>query len=335
MVTCPYCAAPHETAEAGLAVCSACLNPILVKSEGAAPRAVAVAAQDIRKVATPGTIGGELIKALPKALDDLPILPEISQRILKSLRDPSVSMRDLADIIRQDQVIAVRILKLANSAMYGGLQEITELNAACARLGARNVANAVQAIANGNLYITGNESCREQMRQLWRHALATAQCAAEIANVIAEPRADELFVAGLIHDIGRVVLLDIVANQYRGVLGELRNSPELLEEVFTGYSALIGLHVVVKWNLPLLFRSTTYYLRQPEDAPENARRAIHVVALAEAVAEVSGYGLGMHITSLVGLPSARALGMTDIKLAMVRADLEDKIKALVDLTPSA
>ncbi|NUM52603.1 MAG: HDOD domain-containing protein [Candidatus Hydrogenedentes bacterium] len=336
MIACPFCSAPIDNPPpAGLGICPVCMNPYLSESHGAKAHAPN-GAQDVRDIAKPGSIGGEILAALPKSLEELPVLPEISQRVMKMLRDPNMSMSDLADIIRQDQVIAIRILQLANSAMYGGLQEIKDLNAACARLGTRTIANAVQAVANGNLYITGNEAFRDHMRQLWRHAVATAHCAYEIANVLAEPRADELFVAGLIHDIGRVVLLDIIVNQYRGVLADLRNSPELLEEVFAGFSPLVGLHVVIKWNLPPEFRMTTYFLRNAENVPDESERVLaNIVALAEAVAEASGYGLGMQISSMLSLPCARALGMTDMKLAMVRADLDDKLAALLEISGQA
>ena len=338
MMHCPYCnqesaAQPNE----GLAVCAVCMNPFVIMAQGHSVKATAPAgAQDIREIAKPGSIGGEILKALPKSLAELPVLPEISQRVMKKLRDPEMSMTDLAEIIRQDQAIAIKILQLANSAMYGGLQEIRDLNAACARLGSRTIANAVQAVANGNLYITGNQVFRDHMQQLWRHALASAHCSYEIANVLAEPRADELFVAGLIHDIGRAVLLDVVANQYRGVLADLRNSPDLLDEVFESYSPLVGLNVVIKWNLPPEFRMTTYFLRDAQNVHnEPARVLTNIVALGEAVAETSGYGLGMNVTSLLGMPAARALGMTDMKLAMVRADLDEKLSGLLEISSPA
>ena len=336
MISCPYCGAPVNTPPAaGLGTCTSCMNPHFVDPDGSKAHALN-GVPDIRSIAEEGSIGGEILKALPKSLDELPLLPEVSQRVMTMLRDPDMSMSGLADIIRQDQVIAIRILQLANSAMYGGLQEIRDLNAACARLGTRSIANAVQAIANGNLYITGNEVFREQMHQLWRHAIATAHCAYEIANVLAEPRSDELFVAGLIHDVGRVVLLDIVANQYRGVLADLRNSPELMGEVFDGYSPLVGLQVVIKWNLPSEFRMTTFLLRQPESIPTESTRVLaNIVALAEAVAEVSGYGLGKKIPSILSLPAARALGLTDMKLAIVRTDLDEKLAALLDISNQA
>lgn len=335
MISCPFCSqASSVQPSEGLTICVACMNPFLMAAQGNETKTSAPeGAQDVREITKPGSIGGEILKALPKAIEELPVLPEISQRIMKLLRDPEMSMTGLADLIRQDQVVAVRILKLANSAMYGGLQEIKDLNAACARLGTRSIANAVQAVANGNLYITGNEMFRDHMKQLWRHAVATAHCAAEIANVLAEPRSDEVFVAGLIHDIGRVVLLDILANQYRGVLADLRNTPELLDEVFSGYGPLVGLHVIIKWNLPPEFRMTTYFLRNPNGVPtEPARTLTNIVILAEAVAEVSGYGLGMQISSILSLPAARALGMTDMKLAMVRADLDEKLAALLEIS---
>ena len=81
---------------------------------------------------------------------------------------------------------------------------------------------------------------------------------------------------------------------------------------------------------------TTYFMREAENIPDESVRALaNVVALAEALAEVSGYGMGMSITSVLSLPAARALGMTDMKLATVRADLDDKLAALLEISSAA
>ncbi|MCC6488014.1 MAG: HDOD domain-containing protein [Candidatus Hydrogenedentes bacterium] len=252
---------------------------------------------------------------------------------MQLLRDPESTLKDIAETIRQDQAIAVKILQLANSALYGGLSTISNLDAACARLGTRTVANAVQAVANGNLYVTGHKEFRELMRSYWVHAVATAHCANQIATAIAEPRGDALFVAGLIHDIGAVVLLDIIASTRRGVLGELHGSPELVNEVLASYSHVVGLHVVHHWKLPPLFAVTTYFHHAPDLVmSEELRTATHVVCLANAVAEASGFGVDDGKVSLVTHQSAKYLGLSDIKLAVMRADLEDAIKPLLAIT---
>jgi HD-like signal output (HDOD) protein len=339
MSTCPFCATPVDDAlpageDLALAACLSCLNPLLLVRQGAGFDVQPLkGASDVRKLAAPGSLGGELLKLLPKAIEELPILPEISQRVMAMLRDPNMSMRELADLVGQDQVIAVKILQLANSAMYGGLQEITSLTAACARLGTRTIANAVHAVANGELFITGNAEFRDRMHNLWRHSVATAHCASEVGGLLAETNTDMLFVAGLVHEIGQLVVMDIVSDQYRGPLSELRTATDLLEEVLRGYSALAGLHVVQKWALPHEFRVTTYFHSEPNSVPiEGLKARTHIVSLAHAIASVSGYGVESAPVSLLNHPSTKTLGLTDLKLAIIRTELEDKLEPLLQIT---
>ena len=334
MSVCPYCKEPATLSASGetrclLAVCPACLNPCVVDGETAS---TVPGVSDIRTQSTEGSIGGAILRAAPKAIQELPILPEISTQIMALLRDSESTVKDIAQTISQDPAIAVKILQLANSALYGGLSAISSLDAACARLGTRTVANAVQAVANGKLYITGHKQFRELMRQYWVHAVATAHCSNHITNLIAEPRGDALFVAGLIHDVGAAVLLDIIASTRRGVLGELHDAPELVSEVLASYSHLVGLHVVHHWKLPPLFAMTTYFHRSPDLVPcDDLRTAAHVVCLAEAVAEASGFGAGGRAVSLVSHPSTKYLGLSDVKLAIMRADLEDAIRPILEI----
>lgn len=337
MTQCAFCSEslpdlPKPSSRPILSVCAKCMNPLVVKHDGAdwqvsAPRTF----QDIRYVAQDGSIGAEILKLLPEAIESLPILPEIAHRILGLARDPEGSIQDLIDLVNQDQVIALKVLRLANSVVYGGLAEISDMRSACARLGMRVIANTVQAVANGRIYRTRSVKYQELMENMWRHALASAQCANDIAVVIAEPCADMLFVAGLIHDVGKVILLDLIANHDSPTMKTLRDSPELFDEVIAGYHAIVGLHITQRWNLPPEFGVTTFCHDRLTSIPDESwLTTVHVIALSSALANVSGFGGEGSDVSLLSLPSTKFLGLSDVKLASLRIDLEDKVKALVE-----
>jgi len=318
--------------------CSACYNPVQVSWEGSSPIAKPLEkTPDVRLTAPEGSIGAAVLEVLPKAIEHLPVLPEVSQRVLKMVSDPEVSMTDMAGVIREDQTIAMSIMKLANSPVYGGLEEIKELNAACARLGMRNIANTVQMVANNNLYVTGDPRLKNFMRKLWRHSVASAHCASEIAQLVAEPRSEMLFLAGLIQNVGKVVLLDIITGQYSGAIGKLRVTPEVLREVIENFHPLLGMHVVQQWNMPPEFVAATYFQSKPGDCPrEDWLSMIHIVSLASLVATVEGYGLyEVEDKYLSANNSARYLAMNDVKLAALRVDLQDKLQALFDSVPQS
>ncbi len=339
MTRCPYCGGELGSELLGgggirLAPCGACMNPVVLKGDLDRQATPVAGWEDIRHIAQPDSITGAILAGMPKAIENLPVLPEFSQRILAMVRDANVTLADLAAIVSEDQTLAIKLLRLANSVTYGGLQPITDIKGACARLGLKTISNAVQVVANGNLYITGNALFRERMRTLWRHALATAHCASELAHVLALPCSESFFVAGLVHDVGKLVILEIVSSRYRGPLSGLRDNPKLLLEVESRLSPFIGLHVTAKWKLPADFITTTFCHRAPESTPAaNLLPMVHSVALAEMIAEVSGFGTGEEVVSLSTHPSAHALGLNDIKLAALRVELEEKLAPLLDIGP--
>ncbi len=341
MTACPFCNEPLSmklNPHAGLQVlgCASCYNPVQVTWEGNAPVARPLEKNpDVRLTAPEGSIGAAVLEVLPKAIERLPVLPEVSQRVLKMVSDPDVSMSDMAGVIREDQTIAMSIMKLANSPVYGGLEEIKELNAACARLGMRNIANTVQMVANNNLYVSGDQRLKNFMRKLWRHSVASAHCASEIALLTAEPRSEMLFLAGLIQNVGKVVLLDIITGQYSGAIGKLRVTPEVLREVIENFHPLLGMHVVQQWNMPPEFVAATYFQAKPGDCPrEDWLSMVHIVSLASLLATVEGYGLyDVEDKYLSANVSARYLALNDVKLASLRVDLQDKLQALFDSVP--
>lgn len=338
VIVCPYCQEPLPDAAKPakgpkLYGCCACFNPYYLDWEGIQLKAVPLPhTSDIRHISPKGSIGGAILEALPVAVEKLPVLPEISQRVLAMVRDPDAAMKDVANLVRQDQVVALALMRVANSATYGGLTEIKDLNSACARLGMKSIANVVQTVASNNLFVTGDKRLKGFMQKLWRHSIATAYCANVIAVSMAEPRSETLFLAGLVHDIGKVMLLDIITGQYTGAISELRVTPELLREVIDGFHPLLGLHIAQRWNLPPEFGAILYFHHNPSATPhEEWTPMVHTVALGNLIAKVEGYGLyEVGETYLTSDESARYLNMSDIKLAGLRVDIADLLEPLFE-----
>ncbi len=343
MSVCPYCQTPvppefHPDKHNTVYGCATCLNPFAVcRTEDALVARVLARHKDLRITAPEGSIGGELLAAAPAAIQHLPVLPEVGHRILAMVNTPDASMQTVASVIQQDPVIALKVLKLANSVVYGGLQEVKDINTACARLGLKTIANAVQAAATSNLFSVKEPSLRDMMQSLWRSSIAVAHCACKLADMLAAPNSALLFMAGLIQDIGSVALLDIFSTTNSTLLLETFGNPKLFEQILHNFSPLMGLHIMQHWKMPAEFRATTYCRNAPDLAPgEDLLFMTHVVSFAALIGEAEGYGLNIGDTDntsskplLATAPSARYLNMTDIKIATLRVDLQDELEGLL------
>jgi HD-like signal output (HDOD) protein len=204
---------------------------------GAAP--AAAFAQRLRAAVAERALGGDF---------KVPLLPTVAQQVLETVRRENFSLRDLGQVILTDQVIAARVLKLANSGAYGGLRQIDSLPVAVQRLGSQAVANLVLMLS---LYSTrgGKDLFLPLRQQLWQHSSACALMARAVALSCRLDR-DLAFLCGLMMDFGKLALLsliqDVIASQPDG----RQPSPEIIEEILEAHHPQVGGVVSEKWCLP-------------------------------------------------------------------------------------
>ena len=136
----------------------------------------------------------------------LPHLPRIVQEIQQVAYSSSSSVDDLAKVIERDAVISLKLISLANSAMYRRLEKICSVRRAVPLLGFRETHGIIIAIAYKDLYNVRSIEYRVLMENLWLHCLASA-CAAKAIGEKIQGEVDKLFLMGLLHDIGRIIFL--------------------------------------------------------------------------------------------------------------------------------
>jgi HD-like signal output (HDOD) protein len=136
---------------------------------------------------------------------ELPVLPEVSAKLLRISNDPNCEANALADLIRRDPSVASHLMRIANSAMYSAGSPIVSLQQAVARLGLRRIREIVMIISCQNRVfdVTGFET---EIRKSFRRSLGAAIFGQEIAR-IRRINVEEAFLCGLLHDVGRPVLL--------------------------------------------------------------------------------------------------------------------------------
>ena len=273
--------------------CNGCLNISQICWEGEHPRAQTIpGVETLGNLAPRGSVMAGVLEMVPKAITSLPVLAEIPQRVVSTIHDPISSIADVVDIIEEDAVLSTKILSLANSAYFVTPNEINDLNTACSRLGMRALANMANTMASANQYRATNLTARKLLQRLWQHAIVTAHCADALAQKL-DLHTSTTFFAGLLHDIGKVVMVDVITAQYEGATGRLKDSPDVLARAIEPFASLVGLHVAQHWKLSPELSFATLYAEHPEDIPnEECRPQVYCVQLASDIAESKGYGIG-------------------------------------------
>lgn len=228
-------------------------------------------------------------KALTQ-IDALPTLPSVLGKILSTAADPDASAMDLGKHIAADQSLSATILKLVNSAYYGFYRQITSVTQAIVMLGFLEVRNlTLTATAFKSL----NKSNSDYNRlQLWHHALATAIAADRLAKLLGT-QAEGAFEAGLLHDIGKVVL-DIVFpeefNEAARLAHEQECSLTVTElEIFGLDHGEAGSLFADQWNLPTSVAESIHFHHTPEKA-ETAPQLCQIINLANYLTYEANFG---------------------------------------------
>lgn len=183
---------------------------------------------------------------------DLPVFPSLALRTLRLLQDPSVDNRHFARLLdaADDLKLADRILRVANSAYYAPRAPIRDVSDAVARLGRRSVYDLIIVAAVGGFY----DSHDPYVQKLWNHAIATGIASLTLAKTYCQERLDEAFVAGVLHDIGKLVVYMKYPFLYWRYWYELGTTHCRLDKIemaeFPDMAhTTVGWRVIRKWNL--------------------------------------------------------------------------------------
>lgn len=220
-------------------------------------------------------------------LQNLPTAPDLLDKFNEMVNDPSVSMGKIGEMVSQDQILAMKILKLVNSAFYGFPGRISTVTHALVLLGYDVIKGLI-------LSATAFEAISEKWTGMWTHSLGVSKACGIICDVLKIPDAEEVGMAGLLHDIGKVIFFTEEPDIYQKILlsAAKHNLPMIVAE-----QKLLGLdHTEVagwlcdRWNLPQKLAAPMTYHHNPTGA-DTAQRATAVVFLANNVIKAFGYGV--------------------------------------------
>ncbi|RKY90521.1 HD family phosphohydrolase [candidate division KSB1 bacterium] len=228
-------------------------------------------------------------------VEDLPTLPRTILKITEVVNNPRSSAKDLAKVITDDQVLTARLLKLVNSSFYGFPQKISTVTGAIVLLGFDAIRNLLLTTSIFDLFSNKNRKDRFKREKLWDHSLGCAVGAKVIGNSLGYEKIEELFVSGLLHDIGKIVEILFLPEDFAKVASMVENKNILMitaEEHVLGYThSEVGKLLVERWNLPPKIVNVIAYHHQPTLAGKFSKEAA-IVHLADILCRAMNMGSG-------------------------------------------
>lgn len=231
----------------------------------------------------------DLIIKLTAQIDVLPTLPAIVNQVLSVTANPESSAQDLLAVIEPDPAMTAKILEMANSAFYSRANKVVTLKQALMTIGFNEVRNIVLSLA-----VSNNFSALSRVRgfdpyDFWRHAFIVGIAAKLIAGGM-QLKAGDLFVAGLIHDIGKLALLIIAPDGYARIMkmtGNYGLEHLAAEKHVLGLNhAQVGMRLANKWMLPESLVAAVGYHHEPGQANESQVVYPLVVHLSDCLSHI-------------------------------------------------
>jgi len=241
-------------------------------------------------------MGQEVMQRILKEVKDLPPFSAIANRALKLTNDPRSSAIDISRVISYDPAFTARVLRMANSAYYGFTRKVTTVSEAIVILGYETLKSVVLALTLQKFYDREVAGYGLEKGELWKHSVGCALASRLIASQVKYPSIEEAFVAGLLHDVGKVILNQFVKEEIRKII-ELSGTQGLsfaeAEKKVLGFDHQdIGSKVADKWN----FNDKIVEAIRCHHKPDRAKKDPELTAIVH-VADFICLSLGLGVGS--------------------------------------
>lgn len=268
------------------------------------------------------------VKRITDSLISLPTLPTVVAKMLELVDNPKTSASTLAGLISRDQVLTAKILKLANSSFYAFPRQIATVKLALVVLGFESVKEMALSFSVLGSF-KGENSKYFDTSLFWQHSVSVGACTRMLARETCYRLAGEAFVAGLLHDIGKVVLNHYLPREFAEIQVRVFEKGVPCEtaemEMIGATHAEVGAWLAERWNLPIPLVEAIRWHQHPESCPRNPELAL-LVYLGDYLSAKCGLGKSGS-PGLATLPPAiaemaqRILGLTPEALEGFRAGL--------------
>lgn len=271
-------------------------------------------------------------KKVEETINFLPPLPAVMTDLIEALNSDDADFRLLGKIISRDPSMSLDVLKIANSAFYGLQTKVTSIEQAVRMLGITEIASlCISCSTTQSLKAPQGVETVDMMR-FWRHSVATGVIAKIVCGQLAVGRWDSLYLAGLIHDVGAVVLDRFKHDVYNEILDLTRKEniaiAEAEERIMGASHDTVGGWLMEKWKLPEVFVEVAKYHHSVLPASDKHRIPVAIISLADMCARLTQHGFDGNMNGVIitDTPAFKVLEKKNPKLK----DL-DVVKLVWDL----
>ncbi|MFK7862427.1 MAG: HDOD domain-containing protein [Granulosicoccus sp.] len=278
----------------------------------------------------------ELISLIVKRLQDgdieLPVFDNIAVRLDREVRENKLDAALMCKILEEDPVLVSELLKVANSSYFSGLTTIANIREASVRLGLRQIAAIVFSVSQKKMYSASKGLFKKRLDDLWSHVSAVSLgCRWVAANTGHRPLADEAFVTGLLHDVGKLSILCIIEQLCDDNVSRFSN--EAIDLALNELYCSHGGELVDQWNLPESFK--TVVLHQNDEIVDQFNIILCIVRVVNRACLLLGISDTRHKDQssdnpqsvLSSMPEAERIGLTDediVDLLSMLGEIEGK-----------
>jgi len=324
-----------------------CKGPVPARSASAAPpQPVILAPAPSPPVTTPPLLASTdslplsperraTLERLFARIGEVSSLPVTAHKIMNLAGDDNVQAEELREAIQNDPVLVARILRRLNSSYYGLSHKVADLRTAISLLGLREIRNLALTVFVSRYFEPGITHNNYKRENLWSHSVAVGAAARLVSRVCGRASVEEAYIAGLLHDIGLILLDQTLRRHFFKVVDSIdpATPTHIIENrVLTFDHALLGGFVSRRWNFPEQVADAITFHHQPWCYTGQHKDLVYVVTVANYLCSRAGLtSLGTHNVAPPPDEVYRGLGLDQVTLAIIWEELDvtlDKASAL-------
>lgn len=266
---------------------------------------------------------------LARRIQELSTLPQVALEVMRVAGNPNATAADLKAVMELDAALSARVLRSVNSSAYALRTKVTNLQQAITYLGLKHIRNLAMTAGVSRLFKQENTIGPYHRLNLWRHLVAVGICGRLIALRLKFGNFEDIFLAGLLHDLGIILEDQYVHPQFSAAIQALAANTTLaeVERSRLGFDhTLLGFHVAENWGFPELVRNAIRHHHQSAEADAEYRASVQCVELANLICSCKGMNsVGMNLVK-VSPEVVRDLGIGRQDLTVLASDLDEEIR---------